>query len=81
MVAGTSFALDANLRPGQVTALAAGHRRWRTLNVEAYRHQAVESGGFWMSFHELVADYPWLSKRMARVTVPDYRPPSRHPDS
>jgi Zn-dependent protease with chaperone function/Tfp pilus assembly protein PilE len=62
-----------------IAALAVGHRRWRTLNVDAYRRQSQESGGFWMSFHELISDYPWLCKRMARATVPAYQPPTRHP--
>ncbi|MBX9605975.1 MAG: pilin [Gammaproteobacteria bacterium] len=61
-----------------IAALAAGHRRWRVLNVDAFQRQALDSGGFWMSFNELIADYPWLSKRMARRLTHDYRPPSRH---
>jgi type II secretory pathway pseudopilin PulG len=50
-----------------ITALAAGEKRWKTLSVEEYVAQAQASGGFWMSFHELVSDYPWLVKRVARV--------------
>ena len=60
-----------------IAALAAGDRRWRTLNVAAYQNQARESGRFWMSFHELTGDYPWLTKRMSRMMSPDYRPPGR----
>ncbi|MBA5637462.1 M48 family metalloprotease [Duganella sp. LX20W] len=48
-----------------LAALAAGGKRWRQMNVAHYSAQAEESSGFWMSFHELVSDYPWLVKRMA----------------
>lgn len=50
-----------------LAALAAGGRRWRTMNKTAFIEQARETEGFWMSFHELVGDYPWLVKRMAAV--------------
>jgi Zn-dependent protease with chaperone function/type II secretory pathway pseudopilin PulG len=50
-----------------LSALAAGGKRWRDINVEDYCRQAEASSGFWMSFHELTAGYPWLTKRVARV--------------
>ncbi len=50
-----------------IAALAAGRKRWKGLSLEEYLGQAQESAGFWMSFHELVSDYPWLVKRAARV--------------
>lgn len=50
-----------------LAALAAGGRRWRTMNKSAFIEQARETEGFWMSFHELVGDYPWLVRRMAAV--------------
>ncbi|NVM75774.1 Zn-dependent protease with chaperone function [Duganella sp. SG902] len=58
-----------DLKSAQVglAALAAGGKRWRQLSVSHYTAQAQHSGGFWMSFHELVGDYPWLVKRMAVV--------------
>ena len=37
------------------------------MNVDAYVGQSRQTEGFWMSFHELVGDYPWLVKRMAAV--------------
>ncbi len=52
-----------------VAALAAGGKRWRTLDLPRYAAQAQASGGFWMSFHELTGDYPWLVKRMSRILV------------
>ena len=48
-----------------LSALAAGGKRWRQLSTAGYAAQAQQSSGFWMSFHELVGDYPWLVKRMA----------------
>jgi Zn-dependent protease with chaperone function/Tfp pilus assembly protein PilE len=60
-----------------LSALAAGEKRWATLSVPAYLEQAAETKGFWMSFHELVADYPWLVKRAARINDPDQAAPSR----
>lgn len=50
-----------------LAALAAGADRWRSLDAEHYTAQSAATGGFWMSFHELTGDYPWLVKRMARV--------------
>ena len=50
-----------------LAALSAGAERWKQLDVTAYLHQANHSSGFWMSFHELIAGYPWLTKRAARV--------------
>jgi Zn-dependent protease with chaperone function/type II secretory pathway pseudopilin PulG len=66
-----------------LSALAAGGRRWQGLNITEYLDQAGETFGFWMSFHELVADYPWLVKRAARVSAwadgRDPQLPSRNP--
>jgi Zn-dependent protease with chaperone function/type II secretory pathway pseudopilin PulG len=50
-----------------LAALSAGAQRWKGLDVGAYRRQLDQSSGFWMSFHELLAGYPWLTKRVARV--------------
>ena len=62
-------------------ALAAGGRRWKSMNLGKYVGQAGASSEFWMSFHELVASYPWLVKRMARVLSPGQSPqmPGRNP--
>jgi hypothetical protein len=56
----------ANAEHGLAT-LAAGGRSWRTLNRSAFASQSQQTDGFWMSFHELVGDYPWLVKRMGAV--------------
>ena len=64
-----------------LAALGAGGQRWASLNLEAFTYQSAESGGFWMSFHELVAGYPWLVKRLHRLDprARDISLPSRHP--
>lgn len=65
-----------------MAALAAGGKRWRTMNKSAFIAQSRETEGFWMSFHELVGDYPWLVKRMAAVRAlaagQEVRQPRRH---
>jgi Zn-dependent protease with chaperone function len=66
-----------------MAALAAGHERWRTVDLAQYAEQAGRSGGFWMSFHELTGDYPWLTKRVAWLAAlaEGHSPslPRRHP--
>lgn len=61
-----------------LSALAAGHNRWRKMNIPQYLRQGHETGGFWMSFHELTADYPWLVKRVARVAAEPTTMPRRN---
>lgn len=58
-------------------ALSAGSERWKDLDIKAYLNQAKHSSGFWMSFHELTAAYPWLTKRVARVVDPKGAMPKR----
>ena len=58
---------DLDSAQAGLSALAAGGKRWRQLSTAGYAAQAQQSSGFWMSFHELVGDYPWLVKRMAVV--------------
>lgn len=64
-------------------ALAAGGKRWKSLNNERYVSQTHDSSGFWMSLHELLSDYPWLTKRVAAVQAlangQEVRQPGRHP--
>ena len=66
-----------------MAALAAGGKRWRTMSKTAYIGQAQHTDRFWMSFHELVGDYPWLVKRMGAVRSlaqgQEPRQPRRHP--
>jgi type II secretory pathway pseudopilin PulG len=50
-----------------LAALSAGAERWKHIDVAAYVSQANHTSEFWMSFHELTAGYPWLTKRAARV--------------
>jgi type II secretory pathway pseudopilin PulG len=60
-----------------LAALSAGAERWEKLDVSAYLRQAHHSSGFWMSFHELTAGYPWLTKRAARVMDTGAKMPPR----
>jgi Zn-dependent protease with chaperone function/Tfp pilus assembly major pilin PilA len=62
-----------------LSVLAAGRARWRTLNVAHYMRQTEHSRGFWMSFHELISGYPWLTKRAARMTNDANAAPGRNP--
>ncbi|NJD07684.1 MAG: peptidase M48 family protein, partial [Methylococcaceae bacterium] len=50
-----------------LAAQAAGGKRWKTLEPHAYAAQASDPEEFWLSFHELCSDYPWLSKRMSAL--------------
>ena len=61
-----------------LAALSAGAGRWKGLDVDAYMRQAQQSPGFWMSFHEIIAGYPWVAKRFARVMQPNTQLPSRN---
>ncbi|MBS1209012.1 MAG: peptidase Ste24p [Proteobacteria bacterium] len=62
--------------------ISAGSRRWAHLNRDAFIAQTQDTRGFWMSYHELMSDYPWLSKRMlairALATGEQLKAPSRH---
>jgi len=60
-----------------LAALAAGVERWKDLDVVSYVKQANHSSSFWMSFHELTAGYPWLTKRAARVMDVEATMPKR----
>ncbi len=64
-----------------LAALAVGARRWKDINLKNYVGQVKETSGFWMSFHELLRSYPWLTKRVARVSpdFPQDRMPRRNP--
>lgn len=62
-----------------LAALSAGAERWQALDLPAYLNQAKQSSGFWMSFHELISAYPWLTKRITRVMQPEAQVPKRNP--
>jgi Zn-dependent protease with chaperone function len=65
--------------PRALVALAAGAQQWRNVNLQAYAAQSAGNSGFWASFHELIAGYPWLTKRVARVLDANAKLPSRNP--
>jgi hypothetical protein len=58
-------------------------KRWRTMSKSEYIGQSRHTDSFWMSFHELVGDYPWLVKRMGAVRAlakgQEPSQPRRHP--
>jgi len=62
-----------------LAALSSGAKRWAKLDAAAYVRQSNDTGDFWMSFHELLAGYPWLSKRFARVMDTNVSTPRRNP--
>lgn len=65
-----------------LAVISAGTKRWAQLNRDAFIAQSQASSGFWMSYHELMSDYPWLSKRMLAVRAHSgdnsLKAPSRH---
>jgi hypothetical protein len=65
--------------PRALVALAAGAQQWRNVDLQRYADQSVGNSGFWGSFHEVIAGYPWLTKRVARTIDADAKLPSRNP--
>ena len=55
--------------------LGSGAEKLPSLNLREFMEQRDQTGGFWMSFHELTGDYPWLCKRLANVAAHDANPP------
>lgn len=53
-----------------MAALLVGGQRWKGLNFDALVQQAQGMKGFWMSYHELIADYPWTVRRVIRLQGP-----------
>lgn len=62
-----------------LAAISAGARRWETVDLSSYAGQAQTHKGFWLSFHELIGGYPWLTKRVAHCLDPQKPMPGRHP--
>jgi Zn-dependent protease with chaperone function/type II secretory pathway pseudopilin PulG len=62
-----------------LAALSAGAKSWANVSLDGYRQQVAAAKGFWMSFHELVASYPWTSKRAIRMLDESPQIPSRNP--
>ena len=60
-------------------AIATGGARLSTTDVNSYVAQTEATRSFWMSFHELIGDYPWLTKRVAEVTAIGYEETPKHP--
>lgn len=60
-------------------AIATGGSRLAATNVGGYIQQSQATGSFWMSFHELIGDYPWLTKRVAEITAVGQGGTATHP--
>jgi Zn-dependent protease with chaperone function/type II secretory pathway pseudopilin PulG len=76
---GLACSESPELAARSLAALAAGGRSWAKVSLEGYRRQIEAAGGFWMSFHELVASYPWTGKRIVRVLDKNPAIPRRNP--
>ena len=50
-------------------AIATANTRVTTTSPAVFARQVEESRGFWMSFHELIGDYPWLAKRVNAINA------------
>lgn len=55
--------------------LGSGAEKLPALNIREFMGQRSITGGFWMSFHELTGDYPWLCKRLSNVAKQNSNPP------
>ncbi|HEX3397040.1 MAG TPA: M48 family metalloprotease [Steroidobacteraceae bacterium] len=62
-----------------LAALSAGARSWANVSLDGYRRQVAAAKGFWMSFHELLASYPWTAKRAIRLLDKNPDIPGRNP--
>ena len=62
-----------------LAAISAGDTRWKDLSPSAYLSQTAVTNEFWMSFHELTNDYPWLTKRMGSALAYRQNEEIRHP--
>ncbi len=62
-----------------IAALSAGAKSWADVSLDGYRRQVADGTGFWMSFHELVASYPWTAKRAIRMLDQEAGIPRRNP--
>lgn len=60
-------------------AIATANTRVASTSATAFARQVEESTGFWMSFHELIGDYPWLAKRVSAVNALASSQPPRQP--
>lgn len=76
---GHAICNEAGSAQAGLAALAAGSKRWRTINTKSYTEQIRETSGFWMSLYELVSDYPWLTKRLHAMNAAAGNTPTKQP--
>jgi Zn-dependent protease with chaperone function/type II secretory pathway pseudopilin PulG len=74
---GAACCEDPESAPRALAALAAGAQQWRHVDLQRYADQSAGKAGFWVSFHELIGGYPWLTKRVGRVIDPAAPAPGR----
>jgi len=55
--------------------LGSGAEKLSALNFQEFMEQRRITDGFWMSFHEITGDYPWLCKRLFNVAGTNSNPP------
>ena len=61
-----------------LVAIGAGNSRFASTSAEAFVSQA-NTGSFWMAFHELIGDYPWLTKRVGAISAAAREVEPQHP--
>lgn len=62
-----------------LAAMSGGDTRWKEMNSTEYLTQIAMTNEFWMSFHELTNDYPWLTKRTGSALAFRRNEEIRHP--
>lgn len=62
-----------------MAALVVGGHLYKTMNLKAYMKQLQDISGFWMSYHEIISDYPYLSKRLFLLGTDEEKLPRRNP--
>jgi Zn-dependent protease with chaperone function/Tfp pilus assembly protein PilE len=69
-----------------LAVLGTGGEKLSQVNLARFIDQQRYTSGFWMSYHELTNDYPWLCKRLAHIAAvsapgngraPEYKAPAR----
>jgi Zn-dependent protease with chaperone function/Tfp pilus assembly protein PilE len=65
-----------------LAVLGSGGEQLPRVDVGELVSQQRDSSGFWMSYHELTSDYPWLVKRLGHLSAVSggttYAPPRRN---
>jgi Zn-dependent protease with chaperone function len=76
---GAHCCISAESAGRALMAFAAGPKRWKTADLQAYSNQLHANVGFFASFHELIGGHPWLSKRVALIMDASHASSARSP--